>query len=198
METGSIRCVACPRTFNASMKACPFCGAERGAGSEEGPVSCPLCKCILSRTSALGETLDVCPRCEGLWLDKSEFEKLTSERSAVLDDSIPYGFKKGPLETRMAYIPCPRCAKLMVRRNFRTISGVIIDWCGDHGAWFDAGELRQIRSFVANGGLDRSQDREIAHSQEAIGALQAKVKDLEMMEKILHKWKWGRIRYRGL
>lgn len=91
---------------------------------------------------------------------------------------------------------CPRCKGLMVRQNFRGISGVLIDWCGDHGAWFDEKELDHVRAFVANGGVDQSQDREIARNKDEIGGLRSRVGDLEMMEKILNKWDIGRIRYR--
>jgi len=86
----------------------------------------------------------------------------------------------------------------MVRQNFRSISGVIIDICGDHGAWFDAGELEQIRSFIANGGIDKAQDREITVNKDTIDTLKQRVGDLEMMEKILHKWKVKRFRFRKL
>ena len=84
----------------------------------------------------------------------------------------------------------------MVRSNFGRISGVIIDICGDHGAWFDAGELEKVRTFVATGGLQVSQVRAIEKNKNDIDLLKYKVKDLELMEKILHKWKLKRYRYR--
>jgi Zn-finger nucleic acid-binding protein len=142
--------------------------------------------------------VDVCPRCNGLWLDKPQLEKLTSARSASQDPSVPYAFVRPPMEERTAYLPCPACKGLMVRKNFRGISGIIIDWCGDHGAWFDEKELDHVRAFVANGGVDRSQDREIDRTKEELGGLRSRVGELELMEKILHKWETGRVRYRGL
>jgi Zn-finger nucleic acid-binding protein len=179
------------------MRACPFCGAERVLPIHDAPVDCPLCKRRLEETDFRGEAIDVCPGCNGMWLDKAQFDKLTSARSAQQDETVPYAYKRPPMEERTAYLPCPRCKGLMVRRNFRGVSGVIIDVCGDHGAWFDEKELEHIRAFAANGGVDRSQDREIEQSKEAISGLRGRVADLEMMEKILHKWKVGRIRYRG-
>lgn len=180
------------------MKACPFCGAERVLPVHDAGLDCPLCKCPLEETDFRGEAIDVCPRCQGMWLDRPQYEKLTSARSALLDETIPYAYARGPMETRAHYLPCPRCRGLMVRQNFRGASGVIIDWCGEHGAWFDEKELERIRAFVANGGVDRSQDREIDRNREELGGLKSRVRDLEMMERILHKWKVGRIRYRGL
>jgi hypothetical protein len=41
----------------------------------------------------------------------------------------------------------------MVRKNFGHTSGVIVDWCGAHGTWFDADELERVAAFVAAGGL---------------------------------------------
>lgn len=180
------------------MKACPFCGAERVLPIHDAGVDCPLCACRLEETDFRGEAIDVCPRCRGMWLDRPQLEKLTSARSALLDETVPYAYVRGPMETRTAYLPCPRCRGLMVRVNFRGVSGVIIDWCGDHGAWFDESELERIRAFVANGGIDKAQDREIEGTKEEVGGLKSRVRDLEMMERILHKWKVGRIRYRGL
>jgi hypothetical protein len=43
----------------------------------------------------------------------------------------------------------------MNRVNFARVSGVILDVCPPHGAWFDAGELRAIRTFVRGPGLGR-------------------------------------------
>lgn len=198
MKVSIIECAGCDRSFNAAMKACPFCGAERVLPVHDAPVRCPLCKCLLEETEYRGEAIDVCPRCEGLWLDRGQFDKLTSVRDALLDGTVPYTYARGPMESRTAYLPCPVCAGLMSRQNFRAVSGVLVDRCGDHGAWLDAGELEQIRAFVASGGIDRAQDREQEIAREELRALRSRVGDLEMMEKILHKWKVGRIRYRGL
>lgn len=198
MTPASIPCAACRETFNPSMKACPFCGAERVPPVHDAAIACPLCRVPLEETDFRGEAIDVCPRCQGLWLDKAQLGKLTSARHALLDAAVPYAFAKGAMEAPRAYLPCPHCRGLMVRRNFRGVSGVIIDWCGDHGAWFDQHELERIRSFVANGGIDQSQDREIAQTKDKVAGIESRVSDLELMEKILHQWKVGRIRYRGL
>jgi hypothetical protein len=41
----------------------------------------------------------------------------------------------------------------MARTNFGRVSGVLIDVCRPHGAWFDRGELGAIRRFLRDGGL---------------------------------------------
>ena len=45
----------------------------------------------------------------------------------------------------------------MQRRNFGRRSGVIVDWCGEHGTWLDANEMEDVASFVMRGGLERPQ-----------------------------------------
>jgi hypothetical protein len=43
----------------------------------------------------------------------------------------------------------------MNRSNFARVSGVVLDVCRAHGAWFDRGELGAIRRFLRSGGLQR-------------------------------------------
>lgn len=51
----------------------------------------------------------------------------------------------------MRYLRCPVCNEVMSRVNFARVSGVILDVCRPHGAWFDAGQLRAVRRFVRGG-----------------------------------------------
>ena len=53
----------------------------------------------------------------------------------------------------VVYRRCPECRQHMVRKNFGRTSGVVVDWCGGHGTWFDADELERVAAFVAAGGL---------------------------------------------
>lgn len=45
----------------------------------------------------------------------------------------------------------------MNRKNYGGRSGIIIDWCGPHGTWLDADELEEIATYIAEGGLPRSE-----------------------------------------
>jgi Zn-finger nucleic acid-binding protein len=49
----------------------------------------------------------------------------------------------------------------MNRKLFSAGSGVIIDVCRAHGAFFDPGELPRIIQFVMNGGLEQAQKKEL-------------------------------------
>ncbi len=47
---------------------------------------------------------------------------------------------------------------MMSRVNFARVSGVILDVCRSHGAWFDSGELEEVRRFVVGLGSSATCD----------------------------------------
>ena len=107
--------------------------------------------------------MNECRRCGGLWVDTASFEQICEDREdqeQVLGIAAPAAGR--PLETSASrmYVPCPVCAKLMNRMNFASCSGVIIDWCKEHGTWFDKDELRRIVEFIGSGGMKKSRSRE--------------------------------------
>jgi Zn-finger nucleic acid-binding protein len=107
-------------------------------------------------------------------------------RDVYKDETIPDEYQRKPVPREDAYLPCPVCAGLMPRKNFRRISGVLIDICRDHGVWLDAGELEQIRCFIANGGLDTVRDADILANREEIESMKTSLRDVEFMQKVLH------------
>jgi len=52
----------------------------------------------------------------------------------------------------------------MIRKNFGTISGIVVDVCGHHGTFFDYGELPGVMDFVRSGGLGLAQKHAEAES----------------------------------
>ena len=86
---------------------------------------------------------------------------------------------------------------MMSRRNFKSISGVLIDSCINCGIWLDKGELEFIRNFVASGGLDKSQDNKLVKHELQIEALDDRISDVELMQKMLNKYSLKRIFFRG-
>lgn len=185
-------CNSCGKTFDNNIHFCPFCGSVNIKDSIHKTPVCPHCRCELVNYEYRGNDLDICPQCSGLWLNNPDFKRLTSERDVLKDDSLPYEYTKKPLPRDETYLHCPLCESLMVRKNFKKISGVIIDICRDHGVWLDTGELVQIRSFIANGGLNEYQDREITLNSEAIASLDTRLSDVEFMQKLLHHWNFKR------
>jgi Zn-finger nucleic acid-binding protein len=59
----------------------------------------------------------------------------------------------------------------MNQKNFSGCSGVVLDWCRDHGSWFDRLELQQIVTFIRNGGLRKAREREESRLQERESSL---------------------------
>lgn len=62
----------------------------------------------------------------------------------------------------------------MTRRNYARRSGVIIDFCAQHGVWFDADELARILEWVRLGHLAevRKEEAKNAERQERLKAIE--------------------------
>jgi Zn-finger nucleic acid-binding protein len=157
----------CFGAVSIGMKHCPHCGAEvEGSGPEKnGPLRCPRCRTSLSPISIGANKLNSCARCGGLWVDKETFQRICTQQ---VEQEAVLGFQADPLEQpsvpdrkpQRAYIPCPQCGKLMNRKNFSGCSGVVLDWCREHGSWFDRNELQQIVAFIRGGGLRKARELE--------------------------------------
>ena len=141
-------------------------------------MTCPDCKLDLTAVESGSVTAHRCPRCRGIWLDPASFQRLCEEESRPPDEEAalvaarpPPTHRPGPRQqARIRYRACPACADVMNRSNFGRVSGVIIDVCRAHGAWFDRGELGAIRRFLRNGGLHRFErsrrmDRELRRAR---------------------------------
>ncbi|MEP6742918.1 MAG: zf-TFIIB domain-containing protein, partial [bacterium] len=160
--------VACPSCFGmifVGSKHCPRCGAAAVPPTivkSEG-LECPRCHAAMKLVVIGSATVSECETCLGLWLDVPAFEKICADReqqSAVLGTASPAPTGAVRQTSKVNYIPCPQCSQLMNRINFARCSGVIIDICKGHGAWFDRDELSRIVEFVRGGGLEASRTRE--------------------------------------
>ena len=191
-------CSHCQKPLNARSRFCPHCGCENPVKPSKTILLCPHCHCKLEEHEYRGSIIDICPQCAGLWLDSDEFAFHASERDTFADPTIPHTYRKRPLDKKHDYRKCVRCGAFMVRKNFRKISGVLIDICRDHGVWLDAGELEQIRCFIANGGLNKSLDKDIAAHSITLSKLASEITDLNTLFKTLNKWDMKRILLQGL
>jgi Zn-finger nucleic acid-binding protein len=191
------KCNHCGRDINIQYGVCPLCGGD--IHDEVLPVTaaCPHCKVPLVIQVHAGDEYDFCRQCGGLWLDKIEFQKATRPSDVYRKEELKSEFLRGPVREQTEYIPCVRCGNLMNRKNFRRISGVLIDECGKHGVWLDAGELEKIQHFIADGGLDKSQDREIEQTRNELKELATKVDQTAFVQKILHFWNFKRWLFGG-
>jgi Zn-finger nucleic acid-binding protein len=158
--------VACPKCFGmmfAGSRHCPHCGAEasRGPVDEATGLACPDCEVSLA-TVHLGQTpINECGRCCGIWLETQTFDRICTDserQTAVLGKPIA---QEIDVKREWRYVPCPRCRRLMQRVNFAGQSGVIIDICREHGAWFEREELRKIVEFIRAGGMAEARQTQL-------------------------------------
>ena len=180
--TSLLATVACPLCFGMMFKGskhCSRCGtaAARAAADDLPARNCPRCRVEMAAVVIGATAVRECSSCSGLWLDVSSFEKICADReqqAAVLGGASPAPPQApGGLESKIRYVPCPECAKLMNRINFARCSGVIVDICKGHGTWFDRDELSSIVEFIRGGGLDAARSREKAQLEETRRALEA-------------------------
>jgi len=174
-----------------------MCNGSMKLLQEEKQKECPRCSIPLHQQHYRNYELDQCNQCEGIWLQPNEFSVLTSEFDVYRDDKSNPQFLRPGLPKSENYLPCANCKKMMSRRNFKSISGVLIDSCLHCGVWLDKGELQSIRDFVASGGLDKAQDNKLVKHELQMEALDDRISDVELMEKMLNKYSFKRMFFRG-
>jgi Zn-finger nucleic acid-binding protein len=162
----TLACASCFATIFVGMKHCPWCGAEVAKAEvlRQKAEACPHCGTGMRWVQLGASQLSECETCGGVWASTESFEKICQDREqqeAVLGrpgvDMESMDFRGKP---RRVYVPCPICQKLMNRMNFAGCSGVVVDWCKDHGTWLDHTELPQVIAFIRSGGLKKARDRE--------------------------------------
>ncbi|MFQ5842957.1 MAG: zf-TFIIB domain-containing protein [Thermodesulfobacteriota bacterium] len=189
MESKVVTCPHCGGKVNFKSATCPHCGGRRPSlADKRGSPMCPRCHVSLIHYAYRRRDLDMCSHCGGVWLDRGEFKDLTRESDVYQSQPAPKEYVRGPIKDSIQYIPCVRCGALMNRKNFARISGVIIDECKGHGVWLDGGELELIRAFIADGGLERTQDRGIEKNRQALRELASNVGRVQFTERMIHFW----------
>jgi Zn-finger nucleic acid-binding protein len=164
-------CPQCLTRVSDRAKYCHSCGSplcpEEKIGASTS-LLCPACRddSHLHSRSLGTENVSVleCDACTGLWIGNDAFRHLA--RQAHRTQQALAGTNGGarrrdaqekPPPLRAGYRPCPRCKELMNRRTYgrrrdAKSSGVIIDYCRLHGAWFDGGELADVLEWLREGG----------------------------------------------
>jgi Zn-finger nucleic acid-binding protein len=161
-------CPSCLGMSKEGASFCSECGKPLAAAvdtPEEADEPCPRCAVKMRRRAVGNHRPLECPMCCGLFVDAPDLEKMIREQEERVA-AVGAGAGGRPQRASLAgepvtYLKCPICSGLMNRVNYGRVSGVIIDWCGDHGYWLDAGELEKIAKWVASGGLRDKYEREI-------------------------------------
>jgi Zn-finger nucleic acid-binding protein len=168
-------CPSCMARIMDSARFCHNCGTRIAVQGKSGATTehpCPVCgdsRRLDSRT--LGEPpigILECRVCAGLWIGSEVFEQV-AERMKGEAAGLAAGLPAAPAraaqqgavrQSGALYRRCPRCDKMMARRNYARRSGVIVDSCPEHGIWFDAGELHALLQWVRRGGLKKAEELE--------------------------------------
>ncbi len=133
---------------------------------------CPGCGGVM-RAVVMGTSdteVDMCASCHGLWLDHGEIDALVTRPLMTRANLSEIRRQVAALRRApqaVVYRRCPRCDTPMHRRNFGRVSGIVVDECTVHGMYLDAGELEQIRTFVAMGGLEIGEIERRAEARQA-------------------------------
>jgi Zn-finger nucleic acid-binding protein len=141
---------------------------------------CPVCLGVAMqkttvRSGGVGVTLDVCPRCGGIWFERGEARQLAHQPPDALwkevtrrDEPIrpPCHGCAAPIDRDVERCPscghrnvlhCPRCDLEMERR---THGGLVLDLCRRcEGVWFDHAELSAIWQMNLAAATQRAQRR---------------------------------------
>jgi Zn-finger nucleic acid-binding protein len=172
-------CKNCGAVLTGTLVVCDYCKTRQDVDLSlvhrftiENPKSkriCPRCQIPLQTINLERKEkflIERCERCLGLFFDPGELE-------AFLDQAVTNVYAIDPQRLNevqnvkrshdypVTYIDCPVCRKLMNRVNFGSRSGVIADWCRNHGLWLDGGELRQILEWMKAGGNLQKKENEL-------------------------------------
>lgn len=157
-------CPSCMARISDHARFCHHCGTKIGNVLTPAVATdrrCPACgvRHKLGRRDLDEQGLSAleCPTCAGLWLDAQTLDCLFEKaRVHALAFEPTLGRKRptaeAPRQSGPIYRRCPRCRKMMTRREFSRGSRVVVDSCLAHGFWFDAQELAAALRWVREGG----------------------------------------------
>ncbi len=124
-----------------------------------GPPRCPRCRDPLEHQDWDGVNALQCPTCRGTFFPDRGLEATLNKLRATCSpkdvQSVMADFKERfhrELPDAVRYKACPVCDTVMTRRNYGTVSGAVIDVCGEHGTWVDEVVFGSLADFVCRGG----------------------------------------------
>ena len=153
---------------------------------------CPKCRVEMEAEDADGFQSDTCPRCGGVWVDNVEEKRVLEMAPEVftVDElrMLRKAYQPWDKVEEVKYFQCPRCANLMWRINYLHHSGIIVDKCREHGAFFDKGELEKARDFIRKGGVEYEKLRLTERGDAELRIRITKVAD--KVERMSYKLPW--------
>lgn len=140
-------------------------------------MQCPSCDLPMRSEAIEGETLDRCSNCGGEFCTHQALRRLLIAHAPAPDAPATAYVRPSPLSDPMRYRKCPVCAAMMLRKNYRETSGIVVDVCAAHGVWLDRGELGMVFEFVATGAFAKA-DRDSARRADDRRRLDTFARDL--------------------
>ena len=110
-------------------------------------MKCPRDGTELAKVEILGLELDKCHKCDGLWFDRGELERIRDAEVPEIEEVLEekYGdpeVTEGEVE---GYMRCPRCGGRLQRQHYTYVRPVRVDRCEKClGLWLDKGERLKI------------------------------------------------------
>ena len=121
-----------------------------GASRDKSPMrTCPLCEVNLDEVDLQHETVDRCPACSGIFLDRGELGSIVKMvrifREIELGERDIDNIPEGDLDRAIA---CPADGSSMEPVD---MGGVVVDVCSDCGGiWLDGGEMAALKLAESN------------------------------------------------
>lgn len=112
-------------------------------------MKCYKCNSEMKKKRYEGILIDLCPTCEGIWLDCGELDMIRNRESMSKEEILAEAAKeiiidKARLVTAAGL--CPKCQKISLAETI--LCGVEVDACPScEGVYFDWGELQKAISF---------------------------------------------------
>ncbi|MBA7630143.1 hypothetical protein ES703_37653 [subsurface metagenome] len=105
--------------------------------------------------------VDVCPSCQGIWLDKGELEQVEeirehdySEELKRIPNLIGNAYEMAR-QKKLGVIHCPKCGIELSNHEYAYCSQIIIDVCPKcEGIWLDKGEIEALEVFFERSRMD--------------------------------------------
>ncbi len=109
-------------------------------------MKCAKCSGTLSEIQVGQIHLDRCDRCQGLWFDRDELDRILELVHTGQADLVHESLRNplsDKLDTHLG--SCPRCNEPLVRTESVAVADLHYDKCtACGGAWLDGGELDKI------------------------------------------------------
>ena len=123
------------------------------------PIECSACLTTMIAVQEDGVSIDVCPKCEGVWCDVGELETLIDKKQPTESKHNANALRQSnhhtsPDSEQNRIRTCPICSRPLAKENYSRSSGVIVDRCRFHGFFLDKNELDLLVDFVSQGGLE--------------------------------------------